>query len=267
MMLALCGLLHGAQADRLAAMEALISDHGQQLLSLREELASLRAENAALRKIVDSRRLSFSSGEGGRTHITLEGRQLSSSSGAGNATCCRWTHDMACGTVEHARLRECTGLHEYLENKVTSVEFEDLDECLGSDAEGWGVSFEPTASGGGHVTLKQNGAVVATPLTPLRVTYPANCSGVPPTLTVQLATVFPQIVSFNGGAEVNGMDIEQSSRHRILRCRAPSGSSASGKCTRKESGDIFKMGTCNMECARRAPECLGCGPCTHTYAR
>ena len=48
-------------------------------------------------------------------------RRLTSS----GPTCCRWTHDAACGSnIAEQRHYKCTGLFEYLESKTTTHEFE-----------------------------------------------------------------------------------------------------------------------------------------------
>ena len=77
-------------------------------------------------------------------------------------------------------------LHEYIEDKTTTHEFADLDTCLGSDESKWSFKFDGAATN--QVTLS-NDTAVANLKTPLKVTHAADCSSVPPTLTVQMDTV------------------------------------------------------------------------------
>ena len=106
-------------------------------------------------------------------------------------TCCRLTADDTCGSVAADRQYKCTYLHEYLEHKTTTVEFEDLDACLGSDESKWAWQYNGAAAN--QVTLS-NDATVATLKTPLKVMHAADCGSVPPTLTVQMDAVFERTV-------------------------------------------------------------------------
>ena len=117
------------------------------------------------------------------------GRRLSS------PTCCRWTPDDTCGSVPADRFEQCTHLHEYLEGKTTTHEFDDLDTCLGSDESKWSVKYDGASTN--QVTLS-NDATVASLKTPLKVTHAADCGNVPPTLNVQMDTVHDGSLTLGG---------------------------------------------------------------------
>ena len=114
-------------------------------------------------------------------------------------TCCRWTADGTCGTVPAERFEVCTHMHEYLETKTTTHEFDDLDACLGPDASKWSAKFDGASS---NMTLSYDAAVMATLKTPLKVTHAADCGNDPPTLTVQMDTVHDGSLTL-GGNEVH----------------------------------------------------------------
>ena len=117
------------------------------------------------------------------------GRRLSS------PTCCRWTPDDTCGSVPADRFDRCTTLHEYLEGKTTTHEFDDLDTCLGSDESKWTARYDGASTN--QVTLS-NDTVVANLKTPLKVTHAADCGNVPPTLNVQMDTVHDGSLTLGG---------------------------------------------------------------------
>ena len=117
------------------------------------------------------------------------GRRLSA------PTCCRWTADDTCGSVAADRFEQCTFLHEHLEAKTTTHEFDDLDTCLGSDESKWSVKYDGASTN--QVTLS-NDATVASLKTPLKVTHAADCGNVPPTLNVQMDTVHDGSLTLGG---------------------------------------------------------------------
>ena len=116
-------------------------------------------------------------------------------------TCCRLTAGDTCGNVDENRKYKCTYLHEYLEHKTTTVEFEDLDACLGSDESKWAWQYDGAAAN--QLTLS-NDAMMAALKTPLKVTHAADCGNVAPTLTVQMDTVFAGTLSVAGDVEIVG---------------------------------------------------------------
>ena len=90
-----------------------------------------------------------------------------------------------CGTnIPAARLQSCTRLHEYLETKTTTHEFESLEGCLGGDESSWSAMFDGVHS---NITLSGDAGETSV-LTPLKVTHSANCKTTTPTLTVQMDT-------------------------------------------------------------------------------
>ena len=84
-------------------------------------LAQLERENVALK-------LQLADTAGGRRSASVSplgmadagGRQLSHVSPS--ATCCRWTPDDTCGSVEAMKYKECTSVYEYIEGKTTTHE-------------------------------------------------------------------------------------------------------------------------------------------------
>ena len=104
------------------------------------------------------------------------------------SSCCRWTPTGACGTNT---TRDCTGLHEFLEGKTATHDFESLS-CIGSN---YAASFDGAV---GNVSLTSSGAAVAAVPTPLKVTHASDCSA---TLHLQLDTVVL------GNLTVGGLDV------------------------------------------------------------
>jgi hypothetical protein len=152
-------------------------------------LAQLERENGALK-------LQLAEMAGGRSRRSASvsplgvteagGRQLGHASPS--ATCCRWTPDNTCGdSIEAERYRKCTLIHEYLEGKTTTHEFENLEHanCLGADSSKWTTSFNGHTS---NVTLSNDGNAVSSFKTPLKVTHAENCGTVAPALTLQMDT-------------------------------------------------------------------------------
>ena len=121
---------------------------------------ALVAENAELRQRISS--LEQNAPEP-RTAAPIvqtvlpSGRQLTSSS----PSCCRWTQTGTCPSSQ-SELREykCTSLHEYLEDKVVTHEFDDVESCLGTDEAAWRWRFDPISSA--SVILGTTGSDVAT---------------------------------------------------------------------------------------------------------
>ena len=71
---------------------------------------------------------------------------------AHGSSCCRWTPTGACGSNKTQR---CTGLHEFLEEKTATHDFESLS-CIGGN---YAASFDGAI---GNVTLTSAGAAAAT---------------------------------------------------------------------------------------------------------
>ena len=66
-------------------------------------------------------------------------------------------------------------------NRTTTHRFADVDTCLGSDQSKWGWEFNgasanATAGTKGRVTLSTDGAAATQLPTPLKVSYPTDCS-------------------------------------------------------------------------------------------
>lgn len=165
----------------------------ERLERLEAGMAALQAENRELRRSLDELRRQpaeqhTAPGATVTTAITPLGgsaapaRRLSE----GVAQCCRWTPDGTCTDGDVSRV--CTKLHEYLEAKALTVEFTDLDQCLGTaDQSKWEFKYDGAA---GNVTLLADGTPVAQVKTPFKVRHAANCSATPPTLSVQHDTDF-----------------------------------------------------------------------------
>lgn len=159
---------------------------GQQMRALEARLSSATEENRRLRRLLQQGDPIAPGGSNTmQTSVSVLGatsRQLSESS------CCRWTPDESCSSTT----QQCTSLHEFLERKTTTVEFADVDQCLGSDQADWSWEFDgsvanSTAGGRqGAVTLSSGGSVRATEPTPLAVVHDSNCAQ---TLNLQLDTV------------------------------------------------------------------------------
>ena len=194
--------LRGAFSLLQSRVEALEQDKA----ATSARLAHLEAENAELR---------------GRQHVTVaatvsaegdmragqqggqtpgaggEGRRLQASPSPppGQRTCCRWTPADVCGTnIPAERFESCTALHEYLETKTTTHEFENLEGCLGGDESSWSATFD-----GAHSNITMSGDAGETSvLTPLKVTHSANCQTTQPTLTVQMNTELAHTLTLDG---------------------------------------------------------------------
>ena len=91
-------------------------------------------------------------------------------------------------------------------NRTTTHRFADVDTCLGSDQSKWGWEFNgasanATAGTRGRVTLSTDGTAATQLPTPLKVSYPTDCSGTPPTMSIQLDAVVA------GRLTVGGFDV------------------------------------------------------------
>ena len=95
--------------------------------------------------------------------------------------CCRWTTSGACSPADG----KCTKLHEYLERKTTTHEFDDVYRCLGNNMEDWEMQFDGQTS---NVTLFDGPTAVAAVPTPLKVVHPPRCFTDSPTLYLQEGT-------------------------------------------------------------------------------
>jgi len=182
--------LAGAQPPDLEQrMEDRFAQVQMQMQGLAQGLATLQAENGRLQAENDRLRSSALSYSTVSPSGYLEGRRLSANE------CCRWTPGNTCTGVAAGRFEACTMMHEYLESKTTTHEFEDLATCAGADESGWKVEFDGVA---GNVTLTNGATVKSAFPTPLKVTHAASCSTVAPELQLQLNTNLAQSISLHG---------------------------------------------------------------------
>lgn len=180
-----------AETDILERLAQLESKLAQQHSHFQQRLAAVQAQVHALEANRELRR----SGAMGGTVVAnveamgnaqVEGRRLSP------ASCCRWTPTSYCDTES----RGCTQLHEYLEQKTTTHEFVDLATCMtGNDHTKWSASFDGVL---GDVSLSNDGTVVATTTSPLKVTHASNCASSAPTLTLQMDTTAAKTLTVGG---------------------------------------------------------------------
>lgn len=186
-----------AQTDKLEARVAQLEEENARLKSNKRlaatDLVSMSVDASGAR----SRRLSHSAADG----------------------CCRWSADNACGAnVSWA----CTKLHEYAENSVATVVFEDVGSCPGANPS---MGFDPLTA---EVTLKADGSEVARKPTPLKVTHPADCAS-PSTVQLQLNTSVEGDLSVEGQLTVNGGVSDP--RHTLSFCPCPKTHSSHSRCT------------------------------------
>jgi len=185
---------------RFEQSEARFEQSEQRGAALHKRVAFLEGEVQRLRpsreqaevttpKVWTTSKLWTSTAVGSMGEPEAGGRRLSA------PTCCRWTADDTCGSVAADRFEQCTFLHEHLEAKTTTHEFDDLDTCLGSDESKWSVKYDGASTN--QVTLS-NDAAVANLKTPLKVTHAADCGTVPPTLHVQMDTVHDGSLTLGG---------------------------------------------------------------------
>ena len=173
-------------AERFRLLEARFEQSEQREAALQKRVAFLEGEAQRLRESREQAEATApkvwtsTAAVGSMGEPEAVGRRLSA------PTCCRWTADDTCGSVPADRFEQCTHLHEYLEGKTTTHEFENLDTCLGADESKWSVKYDGASTN--QVTLS-NDAAVANLKTPLKVTHAADCGTVPPTLHVQMDTV------------------------------------------------------------------------------
>lgn len=130
-------LLLAAQSNTGGELERVIQQRLGPLLTrvnhLETRMGALEQENSELRRRLQTQTshsqgtyaIEASVSPFGRSWD--EGRRLSSGS---DHTCCRWTPADTCGSIEASRLRKCTSLHEYLEDKTTTHEV--CDTCRAS---------------------------------------------------------------------------------------------------------------------------------------
>ena len=202
-------------AERLRLLETRVEQvqkqSEQREAALHERVAFLEGEVQRLRPSSEQAEATAPKARTGKAAVgpmgepEAVGRRLSPA-----PTCCRWTADGTCGTVPAERFEVCTHMHEYLETKTTTHEFDDLDACLGPDASKWSAKFDGASS---DVTLSYDAAVMTTLKTPLKVTHAADCSNVPPTLNVQMDTVLAHTLTL---AEPGHVAIDVAARLREL---------------------------------------------------
>ena len=116
-----------------------------QLDELRAEMSILKGDNEVLKRDNDAlqRRLQEPSGAAPVARVGFSplgeeeeerGRRLSTA-----AVCCRWTPG---GTCTSGVTQECSMLHEYVEDKVATHEFADINACLTSTQASWTGAFD-----------------------------------------------------------------------------------------------------------------------------
>ena len=182
-------------AERFRLLEARFEQSEQREAALQKRVAFLEGEAQRLRESREQAEATApkvwtsTAAVGSMGEPEAVGRRLSA------PTCCRWTADDTCGSVPADRFEQCTHLHEYLEGKTTTHEFENLDTCLGADESKWSVKYDGASTN--QVTLS-NDAAVANLKTPLKVTHAADCGNVPPTLNVQMDTVHDGSLTLGG---------------------------------------------------------------------
>jgi hypothetical protein len=182
-------------AERFRLLEARFEQSEQREAALQKRVAFLEGEAQRLRESREQAEATApkvwtsTAAVGSMGEPEAVGRRLSA------PTCCRWTADDTCGSVPADRFEQCTHLHEYLEGKTTTHEFENLDTCLGADESKWSVKYDGASTN--QVTLS-NDAAVANLKTPLKVTHAADCGTVPPTLHVQMDTVHDGSLTLGG---------------------------------------------------------------------
>lgn len=177
----------------------ILEEREQQVAALKKRVNLLEGEVQRLQ--VQPAAQTQSSAIGPMGELDPMGRRLS----GGTPTCCRWTADGTCGAVAADRLKQCTRLHEYLEQKTTTVQFADLDTCMGSPETAWAWKFDGAAAN--QVTLSNGDTVKAARKTPLKVEYPANCATVEPTVHVQMNTVLDGSLTLGAGTVLNAPEL------------------------------------------------------------
>ena len=179
-----------------AAIDAAVRPLAARVAALEEGLAALQKENALLKaRAPVQRSISVAGGD----DEAGAGRRLSSDPNG----CCRWDAAGSCTGVASARMYKCTSLHEYLEDKVVTHTFTDIDTCMGdTDTSTWAWAFSgPT----GNVTLSNSGTgAVSTFPTPLQVTHASSCGETAPTLALQMDTEVTHDLDVKGSLTVNG---------------------------------------------------------------
>jgi len=192
----------------------LVAPLQSQVEALQSRVSALEEENASLWRRVQG-------GEGGAeasasvvlpTGEARRGRQLTGEPESSAPTCCRWTQDDTCSSAGSASEWKCTSLHEYLEHKTTTHEFEDLNRCLGADHTKWKWKYLATQAG---VQLS-NSDPVATPKTPLKVTHAADCANVSPMLTVQLDTSMAGTLSVSGASTFSDLTANATTTNHLF---------------------------------------------------
>jgi hypothetical protein len=185
--------------QRLDEQAAVIAGQAAEIAGQAAEMGALRAKVASLEGgTLRNQTVTASVDSVGHMGMTV-GRRLTHENP--DHSCCRWTPDSTCGTVEATKYRQCSFLYEYLEEKTTSYDFENIEHstCLGPTSSEWKWAYDGHV---GHTKLSKNsgGTQVANIKTPLRVTLAQDCTAAP-TLTVQMDTVM------SGTLNVDGIDV------------------------------------------------------------
>ena len=229
--------------ERLAQLESkLAQQHShfqQQLAAVQAHVHVLEADNRELRR---SRSMggTIVSNVNALGDVQVEGRRLSP------ASCCRWTPGSYCNTVSQG----CTRLHEYLETKTTTHDFVDLATCMtGNDHTKWSASFDGAS---GNVSLSNDGTVVATTTSPLKVTHASNCASSQPTLTLQMDTTAAKTLTV-GGLDV-GAQLARLPTYSLSSLSKAGTATQSSAVTNNDGGDKAFDGTTAVWHSSGTPE-------------
>lgn len=197
-MLAFLAVVAVSPDELSAAIEAAVAPLAARVSQLESGMAKLEKENELLKTRSPVRRAVSAAGGDVQEADVARGRRLSDPDG-----CCRWDAAGSCTGVASDRLYHCTRVHEFLEQRVATHTFTDIDTCMGdSDASTWSCAFSGPA---GNVSLSNSGAgTVATFPTPLHVTHAASCGSTLPTLQVQMDTTLQRDVEVKGSLTLDG---------------------------------------------------------------
>ena len=231
-----------ANEARLAQLEFKLESTFEQLHA---RIRTLEGENEQLKARVSTlegdnevrRRADRTAGAAAESYaLNVGGRQLSSMS---SPTCCRWTQDGTCPASQtKTRHQKCTFLHEYLEGKTTTHEFEDVESCLGTDESQWSWEYKALDA---SVSLSGGGGVAVSSPTPLRVTHDAGCNG--QFLTVQMNTTLAANVDILGSLFVAGSLVTGAGTWTSGGIRAATGYTCTVPCMYLvQNGHVFLKG-------------------------
>ena len=112
--------------ERLRLLETRLEQSEQREAALHKRVAFLEGEVQRLRPSSDQAEATAPKVRTGKAAVGSMGEPEAVGRRLSAATCCRWTPSDACGSTEG-----CTMLHEYLETKTTTHEFDNVVTCLG----------------------------------------------------------------------------------------------------------------------------------------